>query len=310
VNVTQQNRISDHASEIDIPKKRSRRRKDSVIALIILGPMLLWFLVAQAFPLFFSFILGFYQWIGFDAKPKFNGFHNFVVFFKDKSYVEALFRSFWMGGGVLVLTTVAGLGAALLMNLPLFGKGIYRTLWYVPAVTSTIATTSILNIFLNPINGAANQLLIRLGMEPILWTQSVFWGTVWIFIYSVWKGVGGSALIWLAGLQSIDTTLYEAAEIDGAGRWDKFKNVTMPGIRPIATYIFITGFIQAVQIYDQVYFITGGGPYGKTEVLASRIINDGFFNFNLGMAGTSSIILSVSVFAISAVYYKWSQSKN
>jgi multiple sugar transport system permease protein len=305
-----ENPIMIPSSSIPIGWKRFRRRHaDAIAAAIILGPMLFWWAVMYGFPIAFSFVLGFYKWIGINDHPKFVGFHNFVLFFQDKSYIADLFRSIWMGGLVTGLTIVSGLGAALLMNLPLFGKGIYRTLWYVPVVTSTIATTQVLNIFLNPVNGAVNQAIEAMGFEPILWQSSVFWGIVQICVYSVWKGIGGSALLWLAGLQSIDPVLYEAAEIDGAGRMGKFINVTLPGIKPIATYIVITGLIAAVQIYEQVAFLTNGGPYGSTEVLVYRIITDGFFNFNLGMAGASSVILAAIVFAASIAYYKLAQDK-
>jgi multiple sugar transport system permease protein len=291
-------------------KRFRRRNADTITATIILGPMLLWWIVVSGFPILFSFVLGFFEWIGINDHPKFVGFHNFVIFFKDKSYVADLMRSIWMGGLVTGLTIISGFGAALLMNMPLFGKGIYRTLWYVPVVTSTIATTQVLNIFLNPIDGAVNKAIEALGFQPILWQASTFWGIVEICVFSVWKGIGGSALIWLAGLQSVDPVLYEAAEIDGAGRMGKFFNVTLPGIKPIATYIVITGLISAVQIYEQVAFLTNGGPYGTTEVLVYRIIKDGFFNFNLGMAGASSIILAVIVFIASLSYYKLSQDKD
>ncbi|UKS28314.1 sugar ABC transporter permease [Paenibacillus sp. HWE-109] len=291
-------------------KRFRRRHADAIIATIILGPMLLWWGVMYGIPIIFSFVLGFYEWIGINDRPKFVGFHNFVLFFQDKTYVADLMRSIWMGGLVTLLSIIAGLGAALLMNLPLFGKGIYRTLWYVPVVTSTIATTQVLNILLNPVNGAVNQAIEAMGFEPILWQSSVFWSIVQICVYSVWKGVGTQALLWLAGLQSIDPVLYEAAEIDGAGRTGKFINVTLPGIKPIATYIVITGLIAAIQIYEQVAFLTNGGPYGSTQVLVYRIIADGFFNFNLGMAGASSVILATIVFIASAAYYKLAQDKD
>ncbi|RKP53219.1 sugar ABC transporter permease [Cohnella endophytica] len=272
--------------------------------------MILWWVVMYGIPFSFSFFLGFFEWIGINDHPKFVGLHNFVLFFQDESYVSDLLRSIWMGGLIMLLAMIAGLGAALLMNLPLFGKGIYRTMWYVPVVTSTVATTQVLIILLNPINGAINQAIEALGFEPILWQTSVFWGVVQICIYSMWKGVGTQALLWLAGLQSVDPVLYEAAEIDGAGRVAKFIHVTIPGVKPIATFIVITGLISAVQIYEQVAFLTNGGPYGQTEVLVYRIIADGFFNFNLGMAGASSVILASIVFIASISYYRLSRDKD
>lgn len=286
-----------------------RNHKDAVVATVILGPMLLWWLVVSGFPTLFGFFLGFFEWIGVASAPKFRGFTNYIRFFQDPVYYMALWRAIWIGLLVTGLTIVGGFLAALAMNLPLFGKGIYRTMWYIPVVTSTVATTQIFNIFLDVNNGVINNILKGLGKEPILWQYSVGWGVFWIVVYSIWKGVGGTALIWLAGLQSVDPVLYEAADIDGANRWQKFWSVTVPGIKPIATFVVITGLIGAVQIYEQVIFITGGGPYGQTEVLVYRILRDGFFDFNLGMAGASSVVLAAVVFVFTVVYFRYATEK-
>ncbi|WP_123041417.1 carbohydrate ABC transporter permease [Cohnella candidum] len=280
------------------------RHRDALIATAILGPMIFWWMIVSGFPTLFGFVLGFFDWVGIQAHPKFIWFDNYVRFFHDPLYYNALLRSIWMGALVSGVTLLAGFGAALLMNMPLFGKGIYRSVWYIPAVTSTVATTQIFNIFLDPTNGVINNILKSMGHQPIIWQFSVPWSVFWIVVYSVWKGVGGAALIWLAGLQSVDVTLYEAAEIDGANRRQKLRYVTIPGLKPIATYIVITSLIGAIQIYEQVMFITGGGPYSQTEVLVFRIYRDAFWDFNLGMAGTSSLIMAVIVFVATAAYYR------
>lgn len=287
-------------------KRGLRRHRDAVIAAVILVPMFLVWLIVSGFPTLFGFVLGFFEWVGLADTPNFIWFGNFIAFFKNPVYTDALWRSVWLGGLVTGVTLIAGFGAALFMNMPLFGKGFYRSIWYIPAVTSTVATTQVFNIFLDTNNGVINNVLKSLGKEPVVWQYSVFWGIFWIVVYSVWKGVGGAALIWLAGLQSVDVSLYEAAEIDGAGRWGKLRYVTLPGLKPIATYIVITNLIAAIQIYEQVLFITNGGPYGQTEVLVFRIYRDGFWDFNLGMAGASSLIMAVIVIAVTVVYYNWS----
>ncbi|WP_053372187.1 carbohydrate ABC transporter permease [Paenibacillus sp. FJAT-27812] len=281
-----------------------RRKRDPIAALLILGPLVLWWFVIGGVPTLFGFLLGFFDWVGLTAKPEFIGLGNYVQFFTDPIYYESLFRAVWMGMLGTGLTILFGFGAALLMNLPLRGRGIYRTIWYVPVVTSTVATTQVFNIFLDPSNGVINNVLVSMGLQPILWGYSTFWGVFWIIVYTVWKGIGGTALLWLAGLQSIDRQLYEAAQMDGANAWKRFLHVTMPGLKPITTYVMITGFIGAVQIYEQVMFITGGGPYGTTEVLVFRILRDAFWDFNLGMAGASSVILAGVVFLFTVIYFR------
>ncbi|CAH0120246.1 hypothetical protein PAE9249_02762 [Paenibacillus sp. CECT 9249] len=282
------------------------RHRDALIAAAILMPMVLFWLLVSGFPTLFGFFLGFFEWVGLNNSPKFIWIDNFVHFFQNPVYTAALWRSIWLGSLVTAVTLISGFGAALLMNMPLFGKGFYRSIWYIPAVTSTVATTQVFNIFLDTNNGVINNILKSLGKEPIVWQYSAAWGIFWIVVYSVWKGVGGAALIWLAGLQSVDPALYEVAEIDGAGRWEKLRFVTLPGLKPIATYIVITSLIGAIQIYEQVLFITNGGPYGQTEVLVFRIYRDGFWDFNLGMAGASSLIMAVIVIVSTVLYYNWS----
>lgn len=286
--------------------RRMGRHKDAIIAAVILIPMFSFWLVVSGFPTLFGFALGFFEWVGLADTPNFIWFDNFVSFFNNPVYTDALWRSIWLGGLVTAITLGAGFGAALLMNMPLFGKGFYRSIWYIPAVTATVATTQVFNIFLDSNNGVINNILKALGKDPIVWQYSVGWGIFWIVVYSVWKGVGGAALIWLAGLQSVDASLYEAAEMDGAGRFSKLLYVTMPGLKPIATYIVITNLIGAIQIYEQVLFITNGGPYGQTEVLVFRIYRDGFWDFNLGMAGASSLIMAIIVITATVLYYNWS----
>jgi multiple sugar transport system permease protein len=291
-------------------KRAMVRHRDALIAAVILSPMFLFWLFVSGFPTLFGFFLGFFEWVGLTDTPNFVWFDNFVSFFKNPVYTDALWRSIWLGGLVTAVTLLAGFGAALLMNLPLFGKGVYRSIWYIPAITSTVATTQVFNIFLDTNNGVINNFLRSIGKEPIVWQYSAGWGIFWIVVYSVWKGVGGAALIWLAGLQSVDPTLYESAEIDGAGRWGKLRYVTLPGLKPIATFIVITSIIGAIQIYEQVLFITNGGPYGQTEVLVFRIYRDGFWDFNLGMAGASSLIMAVLIIAITVLYYNWSTNSD
>jgi len=291
-------------------RRRTKRNRDGLIAFVILAPMFLFWLIVSGFPTLFGFFLGFFDWVGLNDTPNFIGLGNFIHFFQNPVYTDALWRSIWLGGLVTAVTLIAGFGAALLMNLPLFGKGFYRSIWYIPAVTSTVATTQVFNIFLDTNNGVINNVLKSLGKDPIVWQYSASWGIFWIVVYSVWKGVGGAALIWLAGLQSVDPVLYEAADIDGAGRWGKLRYVTLPGLKPIATYIMITSLIGAIQIYEQVLFITNGGPYGQTEVLVFRIYRDGFWDFNLGMAGASSLIMAIIVIVIAVLYYNWSTNSD
>ena len=282
-----------------------RTHRNGLTAALILVPLMGWWFVVSGGPLLFGLVLGFFDWHNVLEAPKWNGIQNFLDFFNDPNYVSTLWNAIWIGLLTAVVTNALGLGAALLMNLGIKGRGFYRTIWYVPAVTSAAATTQIFNIWLDPSYlGLFNNLLRGWGLEPVVWQYSTDWMIFWIVVYSVWKGVGVSAILWLAGLASVDPQLREAAKVDGCGTWLVFRNVTLPGLRPFMTFIGITASIAAIQIYEQVIFISGGGPFGSTNVLMTQIYRDAFVDFNLGMAGTGGMILAVVIILLTWLNWK------
>ena len=287
--------------------KFAHRHHDAIVASVILVPMIAWWVVAFGFPLLCGFVLGFFEWKAVNQMPVFIGLENFITFFTSSSYLGDLWRTIWMGVLSTALIILTGLGSALVLNMKwLKGRGFFRCVWYLPAVTSSVAVTQVINILFHPLDGAVNRWLESMSLEPIVFSSSPGWSIAIIMVYSVWKGVGGAAIVWLAGLQSIDAVLYEAAKIDGASTFERFRYITLPGLRPIATYVIITGIISALQIYEPVAFLTNGGPNGATNVLSLRIIQDGYFNFNFGMAGASAFVLAVIIFATSVTYYQLS----
>lgn len=283
------------------------RHRGGITAAIILTPMLAWWVVSYGFPTLFGFVLGFTEWKSVNATPKFIGFDNFITFFSNSQYLDVLWRTVWLGLTCTVLTVLLGFGAAMLMNMNIKGKGVYRSLWYIPAVVSTVAVSQLIGIFFNPMYGVVNQYLVQHGHQPIILATSAEANLILIIVYSVWKGVGSNALIWLAGLQCVDPVLYEAAALDGASSFKRFVHITIPGLRPIVTYVVITSIIGALQIYEPVAFISNGGPQRGTMVLALQAINEGYFNYNFGMAGACAMVLAVCVFAMAVPYYKWAR---
>ena len=285
-------------------KKNFRmRHRDAITAAIILTPMLIWWLAACGFPTAFGFTLGFFEWKSVNATPRFIWLENFVTFFTSPYYMSVLWRTVWLGLTCTVLTVGFGFLIAMLMNMRLKGRGIYRSLWYMPAVISTVAVTQVIGIFFSPMYGVINQMLVARGMDPVILATSTKWNLILIIFYSVWKGVGGSALVWLAGLQCVEPVLYEAAEVDGANALQKFLHITIPGLKPIVTYIVITSMIGALQIYEPVAFISNGGPQRETMVIVLQAISEGYFNYDFGMSGACAMVLAVIVFAIVIPYY-------
>ena len=285
-----------------------RRHKDAFTAAFILTPMLLWWIAGFGFPAIFAFGLGFFEWKVVNKPPTFVGFKNFITFFNPHdTYLADLWRTVWIGVGSTALIVSIALGVAILLNMPIKMKGIFRSFWYLPAVTSTVAVTQIILLLLMPTSGINKIIRDWFGIyEPIVLTTSIGWSVAVIMIFSLWRSLGSNAILWLAGLQSVEPVLYEAASIDGATRIQQFWHVTLPGLKPMATYVIIMGIIGSLQIYEPVAFITNGGPNNQTRVLTMRILQDGYTNNDFGMAGASGLVLALIIFISSAAYFFYS----
>lgn len=280
------------------------RHRDGVLAFLLLGIPVLWWVALSAFPLVFGIGLGFFEWTNVNVAPKFIWFDNFATFFKDAYYYKSLLQTFLIGGLCFLIGMVLGLALALALNKIRFLKSFFRSVWYIPVITSTVATSQIFQILLDPYNGVLNNILVKMGANPVIWNLEYGWSIFWIVFYTTWKGLGGTVLMWLAALQSVDVSTQEAAQMDGAGKATVFFKITLPQMGPIAVYILINSFIGAMQIYEQVLFISNGGPNGQTAVLAYRIMRLAFWDNNFGMAGACSVIMLLVTFVFALIVFR------
>lgn len=290
-------------------KKFIRRHRDALTAAVILAvPLGVW-IVFSGVPMVWGLVLGFMKWDSLGGTPHFVWFDNFITFFTSRYYYMSLVRTLYIGGLTFLIPTLLGLGGALMLNRVGRCKGLFRMLWYVPAVTSAVATSQIFKIFMDPYTGIVNNIIVSRGGDPIFFDQEVGWSIFWIVLYSTWKGLGAQILLWLAALQSIDRTVIEAAEMDGASRTKIFFRISLAQMYPLIIFICINGFIGAMQVYEQVVFITNGGPAGQTEVLAYRIMYDAFWDHDFGMAGASGMIMLLLTLFFSLFIFKRQQKE-
>ncbi len=290
-------------------KALSLSKKENRLAWMLIGPILLYFALFQGFPIVFGLGIGFTNWVGVTSRPTFAGLRNFVRFFQDPIYLGTLWNAFYIGALVMFFNVTIGFAGAYLLNTPMKGKTLIRSIWYLPAVTAPVATTQIFLMFIDPSSGIANRALQLVGLEPIAWGYSTFWMVTWIVAYSSWRGIGGAMILWLAGLQSIDPAFYEAADIDGASGWQKLIYVTLPSLRNITTFVLITGFTGALQIFEPVLFISQAGPFGTTDVIVHRVFRDFYGDFNFGMAGAGALVITLIIFVFSLTTLRWYQVK-
>lgn len=288
----------------DLQKTKFRvRHRDALLALALLAVPVGFWLLFCGYPVVYGVVLGFFDYKGINGIPRWIGIGNFVTFFGSAEWVSALGRTVGLGMLCFLCTTLVGMLVALLLNGIKKGQGIFRAIWYIPSVTSAAATSQIFNILLS-YDGVVNNILESFGKEAVYWQYSTEWMIFWIVIYSVWTGIGGSTLLWLAALQSIDPSVIEASKLDGCNRVQSFFRISVPQMMPMIAFMFINGFIGAMNIYESVLFISGGGPLETTEVLAYKIMRSAFWDNDFGMAGCASFVVMVITLAFSALVYR------
>jgi multiple sugar transport system permease protein len=286
------------------------RNREGIVGYSLLSPMIVYFIIFSLFPIFFVIYLAFTEWNGITGFPKWIGWQNFHKFFTADDYFITLVRAGFYGFCILFFNIIIGFFMALLLNQKIFAVGVIRTIWYLPALVSFAVVSQMAVAILNPVDGLVKRMMVSFGMEPIIFQQSAIWMSFWLILITVWKGVGGTVIIYLAGLQGIDPTLYEAARVDGASKFRLVWHITLPSIRPITMYITIVGIIASFQIFEPVNLITHGGPTGQTNIILYRIYQDAFQNFSMGMASASSVMVLVVSMLFTIFQYRISQRSN
>ncbi|MCD5029575.1 sugar ABC transporter permease [Enterococcus asini] len=282
------------------------RRKNTLTALSFIAPNFIGFFLFTLIPVIFSLILAFMKWDSFGT-PEFVGMKNFSKMLNDDTFWISLKNTFLYTIGVVPLTLICSLGLAILLNKKIRGMKFFRTAFFFPYVTSLVAIAVVWNMLFHPTMGPINQFLKLFIENPPGWTSSSDWALTAIVIVSVWRGMGYYMILYLAGLQSVPKELYEAASMDGAGKWKQFLNVTVPSLRPTTFFVTIMLVINCFKIFDLVQVMTAGGPGRATNVLVYQIYNEAFVKFNFGYASAIAMVLFVIVLSITVIQFKWNQ---
>ncbi len=227
------------------------------------------------------------------------GLANYQDVFDDEFFWRALANTTTYTAWSIPLSMGAGLGLALLLNQKLRGLGVYRTIYYVPVVTSMVAVAMIWIQLFDPLYGVVSTALESIGLKGIDWLGDPNLAMPSVILVSVWKVIGWNMLIYLAGLQGIPDSLKEAAAIDGASPWQSFWRITLPLLQPTTFFIFVTSLIGAFQVFDQVYVMTGGGPANATTTLVHQIYNAAFKALDMGYAAAMSFVLFGIILVVS-----------
>jgi multiple sugar transport system permease protein len=307
---------------------------ETVVAYFFIMPNLLGFLVFTFLPVIASLILSFTSW-DFFTPPKFVGIQNFVAVFgfhiksgylfssfADKlfvwNYLIANDQEFWyflyntiflMIG--IPLGMIGSLFVAIVMNQSLRGIVFFRTIYFLPSVSSAVALALLWKWIYNPDYGMLNTMLAYIGITGPTWLTHPVWAKISLIVMGLWGGLGGyNMLLYLAALQGIPQHLYEAAEIDGANFWQKFLHITIPMISPTTFFIFIMSVIGGFQGgFQNAYLMTRGGPGGATTTLEYYIYNNAFVWFYMGKASALAWFLFIVIFVVTVFNWKYGGKK-
>ncbi len=279
--------------------------QESTAGYVFIGPWLIGLLGLTLFPMIFSFVMGFYRW-DIINDPVFIGLDNFKELFKDRLFWISLRQTVYYATARVPLMLVAGLVLAVLLNQKVKGLGFFRTAFYLPSVIPDVAVLMMWIWLLSP-QGLVNQLLGKVGIHGPNWFGSTDWAVPALILTGMW-GVGGGMLVYLGGLQGIPTQLYEAAEIDGAGRFRQFWHVTLPMISPVLFYNLVTGIIGAMQAFTGSFIATAGGPGYATHFLVYYLYNNAFGYLKMGFASAFAWVVFAIIMVLTLVVFRFSSA--
>ena len=267
-------------------------------------PAVIWLVWWQLGPALFTGYLSFHKWSVLTPAKPFVGFHNYQQIWEDDVFWNAMKNTF-IYVTQIPLGMALALALALALNRPLKGIKALRTIYYMPAVTSIVVVSLMWKLLYNKDLGIFNYLLSFIGLGPYGFLQSTTMALPSIMAMAIWLGLGARMILFLAGLQSISNDYYEAADVDGANGWSKFRHITIPLLAPTTFFVFITSVINSFQVFGPIYVLTAGGPAGASDVAVHRIYFEAWQNLRFGYASAETVILFIFLFVVTAVQFRY-----
>lgn len=289
--------------------KRWRLDEQTLAGWLFAMPWLIGFAVFTLGPMIMSLILSFYE---YDVlrPPFFIGTENFVRMFdggRDSAlFWKSLYNTFYMVVIGVPATLVVALASALLLNIRVKGIALYRTCFYVPSIVPLVANSMLWTWILNSRHGILNLAINALGLEGPAWLASPEWSKPAMILMSVWQS-GSTMLVFLAGLQGIPAELYEAAEVDGAPKWQQLFRITLPLLTPTIFFNLVMSIISTMQIFVRGYIMTAGGPADSTLFYVLNLYFNAFRYFRMGYASALAWILFVIILALTLIQLRLSR---
>ncbi|MEK3889733.1 carbohydrate ABC transporter permease [Bacillus sp. FSL K6-3431] len=281
------------------------RRNNALWGYAFLAPQLVGLIAFSLIPLGFAVVLSFMKWDGFGEKT-FVGFSNFIGQFSNPTFWKALINTAYYTVLYIPIGIVISLVLAIALN-KIKGKELYRVFFFMPVITSSVSVGVIWMWILNGDFGILNQFLGYIGIDGPQWLTDTKWVMISIAMLSIWWQLGYNMVIFLAGLQGISNSYYEAAEIDGASKFQKFLHITLPLLSPTTFFVAIMSIISSFQVFDQAFVMTSGGPAKSSYTLVYHVYESGFRNFKWGESSAAAMILFVIILIFTLIQFRMSK---
>jgi multiple sugar transport system permease protein len=282
-------------------------RREALTFYLCVSPWIIGFLLFTLGPMVAAFLMSFTNY-SFVAPPRWIGLANYAYMFQnDPLFGPALYNTFYYAALAVPTSLTLGLAIALLLNQAVRGLRLFRTIFYLPVTVPAVASALVFSLLFAPTTGQINQTLHLVGVTGPQWLLDPTWFKPALVVVNLWTA-GGGMLLYLAGLQGIDRSLYEAASLDGAGSWQRLRYITLPMLSPVIFFNLVTGIIGAMQLFTSVYVLggSGGGPGNAGLTLLMYLYQQGFADFHMGYAAALSWVLFVIIAALTVIVVRWS----
>jgi multiple sugar transport system permease protein len=282
--------------------------QDTRTAWLFLAPALILLSVFLLYPIAYLIYLSFTAGNFTREGAHWIGFRNYLRLWLDPDFWQVLGNTAYFTVATVIPSLLMPLGLAVLLNRSMALRSALRTAYFIPSITSLVAVgLGFRWLFQN--EGPVNGFLNGLGIAPIQWLGTTTWAMPVLILLSIWKQIGFNMVVFLAGLQAIPENRYEAAELDGANRWQQFWHVTLPGLRSTLVFAAVTTAIFTLRSFEQPYVMTGGGPLNSTNLLVFYIYNQAFAQFDMGYAAAAAIVLLIVAIVLVYIQLRVSQEE-
>ena len=284
--------------------KLSRQAKRDIEGWLFISPVVIGVLAFYFLPILVSLYTSFTNWDGLTKREWVGLFNYDRLITRDEAFRKTIRNTLFYVVGHIPLTIALSLVLALLCHRPMRGVTLFRTAYFLPVVTNVVAISLVWSFFFAPNDGPLNWFIGLFGADGPSWLSDPDWAMPAIIIVSVWFGVGYPMVILLAGLQGIPEVYYEAAKVDGASAWWRFRSITIPLLTPTLFFLTITQFISSFQVFGIVYVLTSGGPANSTEVYIHNLYKNAFQFSRMGYASAMAWLLFLVIGVVSVAQWK------